>query len=164
MWNDADLPLGYLITFRCYGTWLHGDERGSIDRHNNVYGTPKYGREEHWKKISADRLKHPPVMLNKRMRLCVERAIRETCIFRDWGLGAVNVRTNHAHAVVRTPESPSIVLNALKANSTRQMREDGCWPHFYSPWSDRGSERWLWTEKQIFDAIRYVDEGQGLQL
>src|SRR5438093_13756827 len=31
MWNDTDLPLGYLITFRCYGTWLHGDERGSID-------------------------------------------------------------------------------------------------------------------------------------
>jgi len=29
MWNDTDLPLGYLITFRCYGTWLHGDERGS---------------------------------------------------------------------------------------------------------------------------------------
>ena len=25
-------PLAYLITFRCYGTWLHGDQRGSIDR------------------------------------------------------------------------------------------------------------------------------------
>jgi hypothetical protein len=23
---------GYLITFCCYGTWLHGDERGSVDR------------------------------------------------------------------------------------------------------------------------------------
>jgi hypothetical protein len=32
MWNDTDLPLGYLITFRCYGSWLHGDKRGSIDR------------------------------------------------------------------------------------------------------------------------------------
>jgi hypothetical protein len=40
MWNDTDLPLGYLITFRCYGTWLHGDERGSIDRFHNRYSPP----------------------------------------------------------------------------------------------------------------------------
>src|SRR6185369_556860 len=30
MWNDTDIPLAYLITFRSYGTWLHGDDRGSI--------------------------------------------------------------------------------------------------------------------------------------
>ena len=24
VWNDTDMPLAYLITFRCYGTWLHG--------------------------------------------------------------------------------------------------------------------------------------------
>ena len=40
MWNDTDLPLGYLITFRSYGTWLHGDERGSIDRFHNRYKAP----------------------------------------------------------------------------------------------------------------------------
>ncbi len=33
MWNDTDIPLAYLITFRCYGTWLHEDERGATDRH-----------------------------------------------------------------------------------------------------------------------------------
>src|SRR2546426_7242807 len=26
--QDRSSPIGYLITFRCYGTWLHGDERG----------------------------------------------------------------------------------------------------------------------------------------
>jgi len=29
MWNDTDIALAHLITFRCHGTWLHGDERGS---------------------------------------------------------------------------------------------------------------------------------------
>ena len=33
-------PLGFLITFRCYGTWLDGDERGSIDRGHNSPGEP----------------------------------------------------------------------------------------------------------------------------
>ena len=34
-------PLAYLITFRCYGTWLHGDVRGSMDSKHHVYGAPK---------------------------------------------------------------------------------------------------------------------------
>jgi hypothetical protein len=34
------IPLGYLITFRSYGTWLHG-RGGSVDRFHNTYGTPK---------------------------------------------------------------------------------------------------------------------------
>ena len=33
-------PCGYLITFHTYGTWLHGDSRGSIDRINNIPGIP----------------------------------------------------------------------------------------------------------------------------
>ncbi len=39
--NYSDFPLAYLITIRCYGTWLHGDERGSVDRKYNRYGTPR---------------------------------------------------------------------------------------------------------------------------
>ena len=39
--DDNEFPLAYLITFRCYGTWLHGDERGSMDRTHNVFGAPK---------------------------------------------------------------------------------------------------------------------------
>jgi len=39
--QDRTSPLGYLITFPCYGTWLHGEERGSVDRRRyNRYGTP----------------------------------------------------------------------------------------------------------------------------
>jgi len=30
--DNERIPLAYLITFRSYGTWLHGDERGSVDR------------------------------------------------------------------------------------------------------------------------------------
>ena len=37
---SGSVPLAYLITFRTYGTWLHGDARGSVDREHNVFGTP----------------------------------------------------------------------------------------------------------------------------
>jgi hypothetical protein len=40
--QDRSQPLGYLITIRSYGTWLHGDARGSMDRRNyNKFGEPK---------------------------------------------------------------------------------------------------------------------------
>jgi hypothetical protein len=51
MWNDTDLPLGYLITFRCYGTWLHGDDRGSIDRKANA--TRQMQEDGHWKELHS---------------------------------------------------------------------------------------------------------------
>ena len=49
MWNDTDIPLAYLITFRTYGTWQHGDERGSVDREHNRYKSP-YASSNHNRK------------------------------------------------------------------------------------------------------------------
>ena len=41
-WDDNQFPLAYLITIRTYGTWLHGDERQTVDRHGkNVFGTER---------------------------------------------------------------------------------------------------------------------------
>ena len=165
MWNDTDIPLAFLITFRCYGTWLHGDGRGSIDRHNNIYLEPKYKAQPHWNTVSANRLKSEPVTLDAGRRSSVERAIRETCEKREWRLVAVNVRTNHVHVVVAIGgKSPSAALNAFKANATRQMRSDGLWHFEHSPWADKGSERYLWTEKHVADAAWYVMNEQGAEL
>ncbi|MBK8304895.1 MAG: transposase [Pyrinomonadaceae bacterium] len=162
MWNHTDQPLAVLITFRCYGTWLHGDERGSIDRHNNKYGDPKYPPTAHWNQISSDRLKHAPVKLDAQRRKAVEDAIRETCERRGWTLLAISVRTNHLHVVVMIgSKEPELVLIALKANATRQMRENGCWPHEHSPWSEKGSKRRLWNDRSVANAVDYVINGQG---
>ena len=127
MWNDTDIPLAYLITFRCYGTWLHGDERGSIDRFHNRYQSPYINPNERWHRHNAQVIKGEPVTLDESQRKSVELAIRETCTIRRWRLHAVNVRTNHIHAVVSIgPIRPERTLTAFKANSTRQMRADGC--------------------------------------
>ena len=116
----------------------------------------------HWKEISRARLSHDSVNLNAERRNSVERAIIETCEKRGWKLWARNVRTNHVHTVSSIGvKKPSIALNAFKANATRVMRVDGFWTGERSPWADKGSERWLWTEKHLFDAVNYVLNGQG---
>ena len=159
--NDRGSSVGYLITFRCYGTWLHGDERGSVDRHHRAYGTPMLQPSALRQNHDRDLLKQPPVKLNPRQRPVVESAIRETCTIRRWQLWAVNVRTNHVHAVVSANKKPDAVLSALKANATRAMRRAGLWTSDLSPWDFRGSKKYLWNEKQLADAIAYVEYDQG---
>ena len=162
MWNDTDIPLAFLITFRSYGTWLHGDARGAVDRHNNVYGAPKIPRNDTWRRIENSMLKHAPVYLDAPRRRSVECALKETCSKRSWGLLAINVRTNHVHTVVAAHgQKPERIMNAFKGNATRQMREDGCWPYEYSPWVEKGSKRRLWNEQSVANAIDYVVNGQG---
>ena len=175
-----DVPLAYLISFRCYGTWLHGDERGSIDRRHNRYGAAPIEENPVWRSYNLRALKHAPVSLNPEQRKSVEDAIRETCLFRNWSLHAVNVRTNHAHSLITAYAAPSgmsvpfavangfaegfrpeRILNALKANATRQLRQDGRWPHPHTPWADGGSRRYVWTEFQFERAKEYVISGQG---
>src|SRR5437588_9785803 len=165
MWNDTDIPLAYLITFRCYGTWLHGDERGSIDRFHNLYKSSYIEPNERWHQHNRRTLRGDTLTLNAMQRDSVEKAVRETCALRDWLLRAINVRTNHAHIVVSIGNTkPERALNAFKSNATRRMKLDGCWSQAYSPWADKGSKRHLWNERSIERAIDYVINGQGDEL
>ena len=159
--NEDHTPLAYLITFRSYGTWLHGDNRGSVDRHRNVYGSPFIPTNRSWRQHNVESLKGAPVLFSKRQRAVVTAAIKETCEIRKWALYSVNVRTNHCHVVIFALDGPSKILNALKANATRELREGGLWRSAGSPWADGGSKRYLWTEQQLTEAIEYVEFGQG---
>jgi hypothetical protein len=115
--NSDRIPLGYLITFRAYGTWLHGDERGSVDRFHNRYATPAIPPNESWHAYNERMMKLAPVILNSQRRTAIKAAIRETCELRSWRLHAENVRTNHVHAVVNARCHPELVLRSLKANA-----------------------------------------------
>ena len=164
-WNESGVPLAYFITFRSYGTWLHGDERGSVDRDHKVYGSPLYPHRELRNNHVQGLLKQAPVLLDADRRRSVEAAVRETCEIRSWTLFAINIRTNHGHFVVKAQDKkPSTVMTAFKANATRQMRIDGCWENDLSPWAERGSSRYLWRDESVSRAVNYVLYGQGDEL
>ena len=164
MWNDTDTPLAYFISFRTYGTWLHGDRRGSIDRLHNQYSSPYIAQAENWRQHNEQLLKTQPLILKSRQRKSVEAALRETCEIRKWWLQAINVRTNHIHTVVSANRKADLVLIAFKANATRQLRQDFLWSHEFSPWAVGGSKRKLWNEQSVARAVDYVVNGQGDKL
>jgi REP element-mobilizing transposase RayT len=156
-----EVPRAYFITFRAYGTWLHGDERGSVDRNHNRFGSPRLIPNERRRQLNLGRLKNRPVRLPTGARVAIEEAIKETCRIRNWELWVVNARTNHIHAVVTAPCKSELVLNAFKANATRELRATGAYKRAGSPWAKRGSRKNLWTEQDVIEAVVYVQYEQG---
>ena len=155
-------PLAYLITFRCYGTWLHGDERGSMDRRKyHVYGTPDLPPNKKLMEDERNALKNPPFILNRSQRAVVDEAIRKVCEHRAYVLHAINVRTNHVHSVVTASCKPEHVMDSFKAYATRQLRKSGLLGQDVKPWARHGSTPYLWTEEHLQKAIEYVVDGQG---
>jgi REP element-mobilizing transposase RayT len=159
--DDNEFPLAYLISFRTYGTWLHGDERGSMSRKQNIYGTPRIAPNPRLQQAEAKQLKHPPVRLDARQRPAVEAAIREVCENRKYWLRAINVRTNHVHTVVSALLKPEPILQAFQAYATRRLRKLGLLARNIKPWSRHGSTPYLWKQRHVERAIDYVLNGQG---
>jgi len=155
-------PLAFLLTFRCYGTWLHGDERGAVDRKNfHRYGTPGMPANRKLAEDEKDALRHAAITLNPAQRAVVEKAIREVCEHRGYGLVAVNARTNHVHSVVKPSCKPEQVMDTFISYATRQLREAGLLGPNINPWSRHGSTPYLWTEEAVERAVDYVINGQG---
>lgn len=69
----------YLLTWTTSGTWLHGDERGSVTMATNRVGTPRDGgdpdRSDRARRVRAQ----DAFVMNGEMRGLVERAIRSHC-------------------------------------------------------------------------------------
>ncbi len=157
-------PLAYLITFTTYGTWLHGDERGSVDPAHNVPGTPLLDPDPQRSTLDRRYHKHPSVRLDEARRNIVHQTINEAAKHRDWTVHAINIRTNHVHVVVSADAIPERVMNTMKSWATRRLVEAGVLPIGTKAWTRHGSTRYLWKTDQVEAACQYVCEGQGADL
>ncbi len=159
-----EAPLAYFLSWHTYGTWLHGDERGSVDRDHNRYETPFVDASSNRKQFMQAEQKHPSLSLNQEQREQVFLALRETCDFRSWKLIALHVRTTHVHVVVAAAGPPEPVLTTLKAYATRRLRQNGCAEPERPVWSRHGSTRYLWDQIGVESVVRYVVLEQGALL
>ena len=148
-------PIGFLLTWVTYGTWLPGDERGWVEyRHGWQLPDPALEAE------AAAKMTEDACRLTVQQRDAVEQQIRETCRHRGWHLHAVNCRSNHVHVVVSAAEThPRKVRIDLKSWATRSLKQqfDGKREHW---WAERGSIRYLYDDQSLEAAVMYVNEGQ----
>jgi len=164
-WDDNERPVAYLITIRTYGTWLHGDERSSVDlRGQNVFGTPRVKPIRKLNRLMERNLTQEPFIIEAAHRGHIEAAIKQVCQFRSYSLFALNVRSNHAHAAVGGSVRPEKIATEFKAYSTRRLRETGLVADDRRIWSRGESTRYLWKDRHVELAIEYVQHCQGEEL
>jgi REP element-mobilizing transposase RayT len=156
-----DQPLAYFITFTSYGTWLHGDSPGAVDRDHNIPGTPFLPPEPERRAASRDRMTQEPYVLDAARRTVVRDAIVEACQFRGWRIHALHVRTNHVHLVVTAEREPEFVMKTCKSRASRWLNEAGFDHPERKRWTDHGSTKYKWDEEGVAAVTHYTLYRQG---
>ena len=157
-------PLGYFITWTTYGTRLHGDGRGSVDRRHNVFGEPFLPPSPEFEAFHQRRLLQRPYRLGGKQRKIVLQSLIETSEFCDWTLLAAHVRLFHVHSVVQAACHPMKILSKFKLMASRRLNESELDAAGRKRWTRRGSARYLWVPEGISRAIEYTLKDQGKPL
>ena len=150
--------LAYFLTWHTYGTWLHGDERGSVDIEHNQYGTPRLPPDATRMAGAAERMVQDAFVLSAPMQKIVTEAIRDHAAVRGWRVVALNVRSNHVHLGLRDfgAYSAERVMDQCKSWSTRRLIEAGFVRRGRRVWTRHGSTRFISTDKSLCAMIDYV--------
>ena len=157
IFEDNEFPLAYLLTFRSFGTWLHGDERGSTERSSDQrFKASAVPPNVPLREKMESEMIQVPIVFSSTQRTLIAEAITEVCSFRQYQLRAVNVRTNHDHAVVSKAIMPEKIVNDFKAYATRRLRLEHEICLGLKVWSRGASTRYLWKPRHIEAAIDYV--------
>src|SRR5882724_8374615 len=147
--------LAYHITWGTYGTRLHGDPRGTVDRANNEYGTPVLGHDPDRLKREFENLKFPPVKFTIEQCMFAEDAIPAICERGHWKLHTCAAAPDHVHVVLSSEFNPETIRRLLKRwlgqeLSTRWSLADGqTW------WAEDGSIKWIYNDAYFGNAIGY---------
>ncbi len=161
-YEENIFPIAYLITFRTFGTWLHGDSRTSMQRSRDKrFGTIRLDANVPLEEAMRKGFKQEPVILSDPQRNIVDIAIREVCEYRKYSLRALNIRSNHGHVVVSAAMKPEKIAGDFKAYSTRRLREQGLTGPNERVWSRGASTRYLWKPHHVEAAVEYVLYSQG---
>jgi REP element-mobilizing transposase RayT len=164
----CDAPLAYHITFATYGTRLHGDERGTVDRVHNKRGTPLLTPEPERVAWEESLLRFPPTVLTNEQRLFAQIAIPEVCTRGGWKYQIAAVQPDHVHVLLSTVSDARIVRRVLKRWLSQAMSER--WPDAGERpwWGEGGSIRWILNEDYFETAWAYIhrqravaEDGQG---
>lgn len=157
-------PIAHFCTFTTYGTWLHGEKRGSINRKGNEFDTHYLAPLPKLEALRKSQLTQEPLVLDAAMRGCVQRAIEAYCAFRGAALIEVNARTNHVHVAISSQEAPAKTFNGLKAYATRALRNEGLVAQDRRVWTNGGSRQNCFTDDDVARVRRYIRDGQDVDL
>ncbi len=158
---NSNNPYAYFITFTCYGARLHGDARGTVDRHHNIIETPCITQNIKRSSLAKARMKGKNYLLDAPRRDIVLKEVKRTCTYNNWLLIAAHIRSNHVHIVLRAMEPPEFILKQLKSYISRSLNKHFPEDKTRKKWTKHGSTRYIWAPLLVEAAIEYVLQRQG---
>lgn len=150
-----------LISWTCYGQWLHGDENGSVDPDHNLFETRFLPASKIVETESRERMTQERYVLDERRRTIVLAAIREVCVHRGWTLHAVHVRPTHVHVVVSGLQTPERMMSDFKEYASRALNAAELDTPDRKRWTRHGSTRYINDDAHLAAAVNYVLNKQG---
>jgi REP element-mobilizing transposase RayT len=163
---ERAVSLSYLITFTCYGAHVHGDESGTVDHEHNLPGSRLLNPDPIREGIERQLMQHRPYLLDRTRRALVLKSLHEVCSHRGWHLLAAHVRMNHVHIVVEADTRPEKIMTTFKIYASRILNLSGMDGPGCKRWARHGSTRYLWNQKNVSAAIKYVlfEQGSAMEI
>ncbi len=149
-------PLAYHITIGTYGTRLHGDERGTVDRRQNQPGDPIIGRVEQWQRAERASLRFPPRLFTPEQMRLVESLVPSICDRGGWTLHARACAPDHLHTLLTGSADGSLIRKLFKRWLTQALAEHVPLEPDETFWAECGSVKWVWTDDYFVRGKKYV--------
>jgi hypothetical protein len=151
-----EFPLAYHITFGTYGTRLHGDERGTVDRSMNKPGDPIIGRADDWQRMERNRLRFEPRVFTFDQMILVESLIPAGGERGGWRLHTCAAGPDHVHNVLGADADGDAVRKWLKRWLGQSLAQHIALQDGEIFWAECGSVKWIWEQDYLARAIGYV--------
>ena len=148
--------LAYHITWGTYGTRLHGDPRGTVDRAHNTRGTPVLGFDEHRWEQQKSNLKFAPVYFSREQMRFIEEMIPIVCERGYWTYQTCAAGPDHVHAILSSPHDPETIRRLLKRYLGQELSAHWL-PDGATWWAESGSIKWICDDRYFTNAFTYVE-------
>jgi hypothetical protein len=151
--------LAFHITWGTYGTRLHGDRRGTVDRKHNEYGQPVLRFDEHRWEQERSNLKFPAVIFTRPQMLLIESLLPDICAQGGWTHRTGAAGPDHVHVILTSKHDPETIRRLFKRWLGQELsKRCDARPTGATWWAECGSIRWIFEEDgDYFDnATRYV--------
>ncbi len=171
MGRSPDLSEGAtLLTWTTYGTWLPGNERGSVSRApretgrqelRNLPGEPYDGDDSSRETNAAERLEGEPVYLNSSHASVMLKTFADVCVRHGIEPLAFAIMRNHVHVLCQGEQHGRELLQLFKGNASRSLglqfilRDSPRW------WTKSGSRRRIRGGADLTAAIDYVQQQES---
>lgn len=151
-------PLAYHITFGTYGTRLHGDARGVVDRSHNRRGEPIIGSDpKRWERERA-KMRFDPVVLTPEQMRHAEDLIPSICDRGGWRLHTRAAGPDHVHTLLTAAADADAVRKWFKRWLGEGMSKRWPLPAGATWWAEGGSVKWVWDDDYFGRIVGYLND------